>query len=98
MIKEINYKGFTIVTELLFKQNVSLAKHCFSNMSGIRHKITVSIKGTKFCSSSLEEINLSNEEILQKCNNLEDEAKKFIDTKENKSEIEQFFINNGFVK
>jgi hypothetical protein len=94
MIKEINYKGFTIVTELLFKQNVPLAKH----WSGIRHKITVSIKGTKFCSSNILPINLSNEEILQNCKNLEDEAKEIIDTKENKSEIEQFFINNGFVK
>jgi hypothetical protein len=96
MKKEIEYKGYKIIVEILFKQNVSLSSVLNATMWGLRHKIIVSVVGTDYIDSNILLTSSTPEEILSNCILLENKAKEFIDSKNNSKEFISFFINNGF--
>ena len=96
MKKEIEYKGYKIIIEILFKQNVSLSKLQTATMWGLRHIITVSIVGVHYIDSSIIPTSSTPEEILSNCTLLENKANKFIDSINDSKKYISFFVDNGF--
>jgi hypothetical protein len=97
MKRQTTYKGITIETELTFNFRAE------RGLNGRKwHKIsvkTISDKVVERFESSDEILStVENSTILALCEHNEIKAKDFIDKKEKVSELEQFFIQNGFVK
>jgi DNA-binding Xre family transcriptional regulator len=97
MKRQTTYKGITIETELIFNFRAE------RGLNGRKwHKIsvkTISDKVVERFESSDEIIStVENSTILALCEHNEIKVKDFIDKKEKVSELEQFFIQNGFVK
>lgn len=93
MKRQITYKGITIET------NIQLNYRAERGLNGRKwHKITIKTISDKvdekFESSDEILSTVENSTILALCEHNEIKAKDFID----KTEIEQFFIQNGFVK
>ena len=97
MKRQTTYKGITIETELIFNFR---AERGFNGRKW--HRISVKTISDKVDENfqRVQEIlsTHTKETILEDCLHYENEAKAFIDKKEQVSEIEQFFIQNGFAK
>jgi len=97
MKRQTTYKGVTIDTEIVFN---------FRGERGLNgrkwHKLVVKTISDKVDENfeRVKEIisTQTKETILEECLYFENEAKAFLDKKEKVSELEQFFIQNGFVK
>ena len=97
MKRQTIYKGVTIQTEIIFNYQSE------RGLNGKKwHKIavnTITDKVSENFGKFIQVIStISNEHLLAKCEDLEQEAKNFLDKTEKVSDVEQFFINNGFVK
>jgi hypothetical protein len=97
MKRQTIYKGVTIETEIILNFNVERSPN------GKRwHKViakTISDKADEQFETSDEILSHhDNIVILALCEHLENKVKDFLDKTEKVSDVEQFFINNGFVK
>jgi hypothetical protein len=97
MKKQITYKDVTIETEIILNFNVERSSN------GRRwHKViakVISDKADEQFETSDEILSHHNNiVILSLCEHLENKVKDFIDKTVKVSDVEQFFINNGFVK
>lgn len=97
MKKEIFHKGFKIIIEILFNQNVSWNVHEFYTRWGLKHKITVSVAETEFKESAIIPISYTKEQILETWFLLENNAIEFINSKkEPEKDLTKFFLDKGF--
>jgi len=97
MKRQIIYKGITIETELIFnfraERGLNGRKWHRISVKTISDKVDENFESVKEILSTHKK-----ETILEDCLHYENEAKVFLDKKEQVSELEQYFIQNGFVK
>ena len=97
MKRQLIYRDITIETEIIFK---------YQSERGLNgkswHKISLNTISDKVCEQFGKSVQvlttMSKELILDKCETLEQEAKDFLDNFEKTTELEDFFIANGFDK